>query len=68
MRLDRDHAAWLVPWSAQRNDHLAAGTKVDLAPASPNQRPTCSGSVISSQTRSTGASMTVSRSIWSGTM
>src|SRR6188768_3051705 len=33
------------------------------APASPNQRPMCSGSVMMSQTRSIGAAMKVSRSM-----
>src|SRR3954451_974086 len=58
----------LVPCSLQRRPIAPPGRRSISAPASPNQRPRCSASVIRFQTRSTGALMTVSRSIWSGTM
>ena len=63
-RLDRDHLG--RGWCRARSSASTIappGRRSISAPASPNQRPRCSASVISAQTRSTGAPITVSRSI-----
>src|SRR5215207_173271 len=52
-----------VPMPAQWTSIAPPGRRSISAPASPNQRPTCSPCVSSSQTRSTGAAIVVSRSI-----
>src|SRR6185436_17881390 len=57
-----------VPRSSHRSAIAPPGRRSISAPASPNHVPTCSGAVTSSHTRSTGAAISVSRSIRSGVM